>query len=274
MLLLLPFPYAGVDDRQFRDWMRRMPLPNRTLELTTPPETPRDGGPRGCGSDPAGGQPLPSTDPGFSKRFASLIALALWGLAIGAGVLYGYWYEATAGETDRVETHWPAETSLVLAEDQPTLLMFVHPRCPCSRSSLSELARLMTHCQGRVKTEVLFLAPIAFPEEWTQTDLWTHAARIPGVTATLDVDGAEHQRFGASVSGEVLLFQPDGQLRFHGGITASRGHSGDNLGRSALESFLLHRRLPADTSPVYGCQLRTPALPRGAAALAEGTPGP
>jgi hypothetical protein len=69
----------------------------------------------------------------------------------------------------------------------------------------------------------------------------------------VDVGGTEHRRFGARVSGEVYLFQTDGQLVFHGGITAGRGHAGDNLGRSAVESFLREGVLPPETTPVFGC---------------------
>ena len=99
------------------------------------------------------------------------------------------------------------------------------------RASLTELSLLMNHCQGLVEAQVVFLQPLALPLDWSQTDLWEDAARIPGVTPRQDFDGAEHRLFHACISGEVFLYQPGGELAFHGGITASRGHAGDNQGR-------------------------------------------
>ena len=193
------------------------------------------------------------------RRVALVAAFAVWGLAITVGSLYGYWYESTPAETGIVRDRWPAESACILSASRPTLLMFVHPRCPCSRASLSELALLMTHCQDRVSTEVMFFTPRSVSEDWGKTDLWESATRIPGVLPRLDLGGDEHRRFGARVSGEVFLFQPSGELSFHGGITAGRGHSGDNQGRATLESFLLDRQLPTKSTPVFGCQLESPS---------------
>jgi hypothetical protein len=188
-------------------------------------------------------------------RATTVLAVVLWSLAIAAGTVYGFWYETTPAATDAVPHRWPTDTTCVLSADRPTLLMFVHPRCPCSRASLNELAVLMTRCRGRADVQVLYFKPRSASEDWARTDLWESAARIRGVVPRVDVDGAEHRRFLARVSGEVFLFLPNGELAFHGGITAGRGHAGDNEGRIALESFLLHRRVSAGRTPVFGCEL-------------------
>jgi hypothetical protein len=123
---------------------------------------------------------------------------------------------------------------------------------------LNELAVLMTHCQGRVNAQVLFMKPPSLPADWANTDLWDSAANTPGVIPRLDLEGAEQRLFAARVSGEVFLYRPDGVLAFHGGITAGRGHFGDNQGRSALEALLLNRDFQTATTPVFGCELETP----------------
>jgi len=73
-----------------------------------------------------------------------------------------------------------------------------------------------------------------------------------------DEDGIEARSFGAVTSGQALLYSAQGRLLFSGGITESRGHSGDNAGRSAIESLVMNGseglRTPAST-PVYGCPL-------------------
>jgi hypothetical protein len=114
--------------------------------------------------------------------------------------------------------------------------------------------------------------PQSLPADWAKTDLWETAASIPGVMPRLDLEGAEQQRFAARVSGEVFLYLPDGVLAFHGGITAGRGHSGDNQGRSALEGLLLNHVSQTRATPVFGCELEPPEL-KPPASSAPGSSG-
>src|SRR5262249_29389521 len=135
--------------------------------------------------------------------------------------------------------------------------------CPCSRASLEELDRLLADTAELVVPHVVVLKPPDVPEDWNRTDLWDQAAAIPTVDVTADVDGFESSVFHASTSGQVVLYDAEGRLRFSGGITASRGHAGDNDGRATIAALLTGpggRRLPRAT-PVYGCAL---ADPRGA----------
>jgi hypothetical protein len=90
---------------------------------------------------------------------------------------------------------------------------------------------------------------------WERTSLWTRAEGIPGVTVAADEDGVEATTFDARTSGEVRLYDADGVLRFAGGITAARGHSGDNAGRTAVEELLAGRGAAVARTPVYGCPL-------------------
>ncbi len=194
----------------------------------------------------------------ISKSLLKLAGVVLWGLGIAWGLAYAWRYETTPTESVVARDRWPAESSCTLASDRPTLVMFVHPHCPCSRASLEELAALMTHCRDRLSAQVMFFQPSSSPGDWSRTDLWESAARIPGVVPRVDAEGVEQRRFGAGVSGEVYVYLPDGQLLFHGGITAGRGHAGENAGRAALESFLLRGEVAARGTPVYGCELHAP----------------
>jgi hypothetical protein len=51
------------------------------------------------------------------------------------------------------------------------------------------------------------------------------------------------------------MYDRDGRLLFQGGITISRGHAGDNPGRSALVALLNHELVSEVETPVYGCSL-------------------
>jgi hypothetical protein len=70
-----------------------------------------------------------------------------------------------------------------------------------------------------------------------------------------DQGGVEARRFDVEGSGHVLLYAPSGKLLFSGGITPSRGHEGDNAGRSAIVSLILRGHAPVDHTPVFGCSL-------------------
>ena len=140
----------------------------------------------------------------------------------------------------------------------PTLVMAVHPRCPCTRASLSELALIMARLEGRIRAHVLFALPQGTDRAWAEGDLWTAASGIPGVTPLPDAGGMEATRFGIETSGHALLYDREGALVFSGGITPSRGHEGDSAGRSAIVSMVEEGSSPFKITAVYGCALHGP----------------
>ena len=150
---------------------------------------------------------------------------------------------------------WPAESRMKRVPGRASLLMFAHPQCPCSSASLGELALLMTHLQGITEANVIFYRPPELPVDWHETALWNAAAKIPGLTVRVDEDGLERRLFGIATSGHTLLYDEHGALQFSGGITAARGHSGDNAGRTAILSLLRGTRSGRDSTFVFGCSL-------------------
>jgi hypothetical protein len=188
-----------------------------------------------------------------------LIAIcAAWVLMIGVGLGLLWDYENAPGLTAAPPSHWPPDSRIYLAPDRATLIMLAHPHCPCSRASVGELARLMAQTQGRVTAYVLFLKPADSADDWEKTDLWQSAASIPGVNVVADEGGVEAQRFHALTSGQTVLYDAAGRLLFSGGITGSRGHSGDNAGRSAIVSRLNTGEAERAETFVFGCPLFGP----------------
>lgn len=186
------------------------------------------------------------------------LASALW---LG-GVLYGFHrvltYATEPGRPADPERLWPAAAPFGLHPERHTLVLAAHPRCPCTRATLSELERLLARCQGRLEVFVLFYSDPALGDGWERTDLWSHAAAMPGVHVRADPLGSTAARFGAHVSGQTLLYSPDGRLQFAGGITAARGHEGDNPGTAAVAS-IVRGAVPATSSaPAFGCALSDP----------------
>jgi hypothetical protein len=183
----------------------------------------------------------------------------LWSAVIASGVFFALRYETTAAETRPAPGVAPADASAHvsahMSADGPELVMFVHPRCPCSRASLTELERLLARCDGRLRCRVAFVRPASCAPGWERTDLWDRAARIPGVRAVVDHGGEEARRFAARASGEAFLVMPDGRIAFHGGLTPGRGHEGDNVGRASVEAILAGRTPLQTECPVFGCGL-------------------
>lgn len=193
--------------------------------------------------------------PRSQRRLVILTSMALWLLVVGIGLSVLLSYENTPGVAAKPTALWPADSRIQRAPDRDTLVMLVHPHCPCTRASIGELASLMAQSQGRLTAYVLFLKPAEFSDNWEKTDLWQSAASIPGVRPIIDYDGVEASRFHATTSGQTVLYDAEGHLLFSGGITIARGHAGDNAGRSAIVSLVNAKVAEQTETPVFGCPL-------------------
>jgi hypothetical protein len=192
----------------------------------------------------------------LKKSKLILIATSIaWLFMIGIGIGFLWNYESKPGLTAAASNLWPADSRIQRPTDRATLVMLAHPHCPCTRASIGELSRLMTQARGRLTAYVIFVKPQNFSDGWEQTDLWTSAAAIPGVTVLRDDEGVEASRFHAATSGQAILYNSDGKLLFSGGITSARGHEGDNAGRTAIVSLLTTGGAEQSETPVYGCPL-------------------
>ena len=194
------------------------------------------------------------------SKLANILAGAPMILIWGAAVVLGMWslvhYQMTpAAQAMAAPTRWPGEVSIARDAGRLSLVMTLHPQCPCSRASLHELEELMARSTGRVDAHVLFVQPAAAPADWSHSDNWRLASAIPGVKLSIDKDGKDSAAFGASTSGQVMVYDKAGILRFSGGITDGRGHEGDNAGLSAILSLVRDEKSPISNTPVYGCSL-------------------
>jgi hypothetical protein len=131
--------------------------------------------------------------------------------------------------------------------------MLAHPRCPCTRASLAELARLTAG--GGADVWVLFLRPEGAAAGWEKSSLWDAAAAMTGVQVLADVDGTAARTFGVETSGHVLFYDATGALRFSGGITAARGHEGPSAGGDSILAALRGNAPAQDHMPTFGCPL-------------------
>ncbi len=183
------------------------------------------------------------------------VLCVLWLSAIGVGTAILVNYQSASGDMGTTRESWPAELAVPFPRESATLVMFAHPKCPCTRATMEELNRLLARCVQPLATHIFFLTPGDASTNWSQTDLYRSASALPGVEVHHDWDGALAAQFGAKTSGSVFLYDRQGELLFRGGITASRGHAGDNAGASSIVSLLAGKENGLRQTPVYGCSL-------------------
>jgi hypothetical protein len=181
-------------------------------------------------------------------------ALLTWLAVIAGGMSYLAYYDQQAGPAAAA----PFQIAPLAASvpQKQRLLMFVHPRCPCSTASLRELERLMPRCVGEVDATVYFIRPENEPDSWAHGNLWDLVKQIPGTRAEIDTRGKLAERFAATTSGSIVVYDAAGQLQYQGGITVARGHEGDSRGKAAIFALAHGEANDVAECPVYGCPLR------------------
>ena len=139
---------------------------------------------------------------------------------------------------------WPTSTELAKVTTSGHLIVFVHPYCPCTRATLKNLdvaldsielhvsiVQLRTERLESIHSPISSIASLANKNNWN---------------LIMDNEGVEAKRFGATTSGECLLFDAEGSLLFAGGITAGRGHLGNNEGLETLKELTRRLSTPSD----------------------------
>jgi hypothetical protein len=193
----------------------------------------------------------------LAKLATSTPSLVIWIGTVAIGMVGLVQYQMTSGAPGREAPHsWPAGVGDIARKPgRLTLVMTLHPQCPCSTASLHELSQLMTRAGEKTDAHILFVKPEGAPANWCDGNLWKQAKDIPGANVSIDDDAKDASIFGATTSGQVIVYDASGTIRFSGGITDGRGHEGDNAGLSAILGLILNGKTAVSTTPVYGCSL-------------------
>lgn len=178
--------------------------------------------------------------------------LAVWLLSIAIGLAIAIDHDTRPDATATADARWPLATQLVRASQGATLVMFVHPECPCTRASLEQFESVL---QSGGTPPLTAHIVVVGPEAETSRNA-ALARQIKGAKLSFDADGTEAQRFGSRTSGDLLIYDASGKLVFCGGITAGRGHQGDNLAAAAAKSAAAGSATQLARMPVFGCSLR------------------
>lgn len=175
---------------------------------------------------------------------------------LGLGMLARH--EFTPAPLARAAEVWPIQMPFALDSSRSSLLIFMHPNCPCSQASMVEFARLITRVGTNVSAHVIVYSWLNEPGDSRQSGAWKAASILPGVMLHEDENGSLARQFNVTTSGHVLLYDRAGGLLFSGGITGSRGHSGDNAGLAAIINLIESgstEAQPIATTDVFGCAI-------------------
>ena len=203
-------------------------------------------------------------DPPFPIRTAKrlsgplAIALAAWFTVALAG-----WYGVTAfgleraAEDSKSPAHWPAASTIARMNERLTLVLFLHPQCPCSQATIAELELLSELVPPALQPDVCVVAsfPRSGGESWNFSPLLARAARLPHTRGLVDPGGLEAALFDARVSGAVMLFDATGRRLYNGGVTMARGHEGLSTGLRSVAALLVDRHAQVKSIPPFGCRI-------------------
>ncbi len=200
----------------------------------------------------------------MQPRFGWICLLAVWAIAVVTGCVILEAYAASPGAAVQHRSRWPAGSVIPLDGRRPTLLVFLHPFCPCSSASVDEFFELLGRAGDRVAAHAVILRPGTRQVE-TGPRIDGLLRELPGLATWEDEGGKLARRFGVLTSGHVLLYDPLGRLLFSGGITSARGHRGESFGRTAVLAELLGEQADRRSAPVFGCPLFDPQPERAEA---------
>src|SRR6186997_577410 len=105
------------------------------------------------------------------RLLRSGLGFVVWGVVLTMGFRSLIEFETTAGAPGVVRAAWPADAPVAFEAGKSNLVMFAHPKCPCSRASLAELVKVLTRTKGALQASILFYTPTDGTREWKGAEL-------------------------------------------------------------------------------------------------------
>jgi hypothetical protein len=165
------------------------------------------------------------------------------------------WYKMQPGPVGKLLTYWPQNIEIKHDQNLYNIVMFAHPKCGCTYSSVVELEKLLRLKNKKINAKIFFYRPTGSKKDWSDGESKKLASKLEGAKVYDDEGGQIARHFGAMTSGQVMLFSPEGKLYYAGGITESRGHVGVNAGSRAIAS-VAETGIPSEKREhTYGCVL-------------------
>jgi hypothetical protein len=132
-----------------------------------------------------------------------------------------------------------------------TLIMVVHPDCPCSKASLRNLAAILDATRLPVRAEIVGAVPPGY--DGPMRNLALARGIVKSELVIMDADRAL-QTYGARTSGHLFVYDPDQDLVYSGGLTPARGAE-DAMSSMRWFNVLVRQGAIASSAPTFGCSL-------------------
>lgn len=179
----------------------------------------------------------------------SIVTIGSW-LLICVGSIYGFQeYKNQAG---LIGSDFSDSEGVIKGPFH--ILMFIHPKCPCSVASLNALELIIRSCHSQPSAEVIVVGADESQIASNAFALVAKARAIPDAIVRSELLN-EAKLYGARTSGHLVVLNADKQELFRGGITPARGHEGQSVGMECVKSLLTGYAPAERTRPVYGCPL-------------------
>ena len=191
-----------------------------------------------------------------SKLLPYLAVVLVWGACVLLGLLQAWTYEMTPGGSGQTPGQFPAKTELKLPGDKSSLLVFMHPKCPCSQATLEKLQELKEKVQDKLDVQVVMYYPKEKGPAFIEDSL-AKGTRKLGYAVIPDEEGTEAKRFGAQTSGHAFMFSSDKKLLFSGGLTSARGHAGPSAASENILAILSASDPSLRSAETFGCCIDT-----------------
>lgn len=195
-----------------------------------------------------------AVDDWFTPR---VCATGVWLVAVCFSIAWFSKYESTAGAIGPQNRAWPASTTLPRNLNGPTIVLFLHPKCPCSTASIRQLFEFTDGVKDAAIVTVLVL-PTGTDESFAQGPVIDLLEREYQHRPIVDREGKEAELFGAQTSGQAYAYGLEARLLFCGGLTPARGQTGYTPSLHKLRTALQHRDSGPTSCPVFGCPLQNP----------------
>lgn len=189
------------------------------------------------------------------RKLVFSTALIFWLAAVSGGMYAMTRLDFRAGPKSAAPKVWPSSTRLHFDDHSYNLVLSLHPKCSCSNATLAELAKIIAASENRLRVHALVSLPADAPQEWRNSELVEQLRMLPHTEIAFDEGGQETANFGTLTSGDTILFSPHKEKIFRGGITESRGHSGDNAGEESIVALIRGENIARHETPVFGCSL-------------------
>lgn len=199
------------------------------------------------------GTPIPRR-----RRALAGAAIAAWLAAIATAMAALADYMHTPAPQAAPADAWP-DTLEPLDAGVHTLVLAVHPRCPCTVATVRQLEKLRDTPEHPLRIRAYAFEPARpdQPRDWRDTDV-TRILERHGARVIPDPEGNAATTLRLTTSGHAVLFDPNANAVFQGGLTHARGVAGPSAAVVNINRVLAGQPHPLNTTHVYGCPIHNP----------------